>query len=386
MRSVLPSAGEPLSPHELARLPLLDKATLRARLSDLLPPALPEGDDIRWMSTSGTTGERQQLVRSMVDWDVAQTFTWALNRVIRGVLPAPFCKLTTPNCSGTECHLREMSRAERTQGLRLVLESYPDMASLPRARVERIADELATHRPDYLLADPTYLAILVDHVRRLGLELPRPRFVITSYELLSAVHRRAIEAAFACPVYDAYGASEFGALAVQCELGRYHVNPESYLLELLPHAGEAARMVVTTLDKRVMPLLRYDTGDLAIRATAPCTCGWSETEVLGSLEGRSADMIATVDGTPLTAAAVDRAIAPLARGIITYALVQHGPAAYRLEVLPAHDYDDGCMASLREGLEALLGAVAKIRIERRRELLPAPSGKFRLAYRTSGSA
>jgi phenylacetate-CoA ligase len=383
---VLPSpAPEPASPDDVASLPVLDKATLRTRLADLLPPVVPEGHAIVWMSTSGTTGERQQFARSRADWHVAQTFTWALNRVIRAVLPAPHCKLTTPSCSGTECHLHEMSRAERTHGQKLVLESYPDMASLPRSRVERIARELLEHRPEYILADPTYLAILVDHARRLRLDLPRPRFVLSSYELLSLVHRRAIEAAFECPVYDAYGASEFGALAVQCELGRYHVNPESYILELLPHAGGAARMVVTTLDKQVMPLLRYDTGDLAIRAAEPCTCAWSETEVLASLEGRSADMIAAADGTPITAAAVDRSLAPAARGIVTYQLVQHGPAAYRLEVLPAEDHDEAVLGGLRDALHALLGAGARIRIERFREILPAPSGKFRLAHRVPGS-
>jgi phenylacetate-CoA ligase len=241
------------------------------------------------------------------------------------------------------------------------------------------------HQPEYVLADPTYLAILVDHARRLRLELPRPRFVVSSYELLSAVHRRAIEAAFACPVYDAYGASEFGGLAVQCELGRYHVNPASYILELLPHAGEAARMVVTTLDKHIMPLLRYDTGDLAVSAAEPCTCAWSETDVLASLEGRSADMIAASDGRPLTAAAVDRSIAPVARGIVTYSLIQRAPADYRLDVLPAEDHDEAALRDLRDVLHALLGTDARIRVERCREILPGPSGKFRLACRISGA-
>ncbi len=366
-------------PEDVAHLPILDRSTLRERFPEFLPAGLPV-DDVVWMSTSGTTGERQQVARSLADWEAAQPWTWTLNRVIRDVLGGPYCRLTTPRCNGTECHQRPGSREERTNGPRLALETTHEIASLPPDRVERIVREMTEHRPEYLLVDPTYLAILVDHARRLRLPLPRVRFVLTAYELSSALHRRAIEEAFECPVYDAYGATEYGAIAVQCEAGRHHVNPRSVILEVLAGGGAPGRMLVTTLEKKVMPLLRYDTGDLAVRGETPCSCMWSETETLASLEGRAADAVRTTAGALVTAAAVDRAIAPSIRGVVTYCLVQQGPASYRFEFLPAHDHREGALAGAVAALHDLLGHEAKIRTERRREILPAPSGKFRLSY------
>ncbi|MCY1058893.1 hypothetical protein OV142_27690 [Nannocystis sp. SCPEA4] len=364
----------------LANLPVLAKSAVRAHLDEFLPASLP--DEVRWMSTSGTTGERQQIVRSPVDWEASQPWTWGLNRTIQAALGERYCRLTTPFCNGNECHLRGASRAERTQGRRLSLESGLDIASFAPSRIEQMAAELREHEPAYVLADPSYLAMFADQALRLGLRLPRPRFVLTAYELCSALHRRILERVFECPVFDAYGATEYGAVAVQCEAGRYHVNPECFILELAEDAesDDARELLVTTLDKQVMPLLRYATGDLARPGSAPCTCAWSETDTFASLEGRAVDSVRSTDGRRLTAGAIDRAVASAARGIVSYCLIQRGKASYRLEVLPAEDFLETSLPAVVEALRAVLGPGAQLRADRRRELLPASSGKFRLAY------
>lgn len=374
----LADAPEVDSLADLAQLPVLTRSTLREHFADLLPTG-PHAD-LLWMSTSGTTGERQQVARSQADWTASQAWTWSLNRAVQAALGAPFCRLTTPFCNATECHLKGASRSERTQGRRLALDTGIDIASWPAARVAALVEEMHSHDPAYLLVNPSYLALIVDHARRLRLRLPRPRFVLTAYELCGALQRQAIAAAFECPVYDAYGATEFGALILQCEHGRHHVNPQSYILELAPVAGAVASMRVTSLDKQVMPLLRYDTGDLAIAADTPCTCTWSETPTLASLEGRVSDAVTATDGALVTVGAVDRAIAAASPALVAYALIQRGPGDYRLEVLPRDDLESSQLSRVRDALLALLGAGARLRLERRPELLPGPSGKFRLAY------
>jgi phenylacetate-CoA ligase len=198
---------------------------------------------------------------------------------------------------------------------------------------------------------------------------------LTAYELCSELHRRRIREAFECPVFGVYGATEFGALALQCEAGRYHVNPESYIVELQPVAGAVGELLVTSLDKKVMPLLRYRTGDLAIAADGPCSCAWSETGTLASLEGRMADAISRADGERVTVGAVDRAVASATDEVVTYCVVQTG-RGYRFEYLPAEGFGGGSIDRVVEALRELFGG--EVRAERRRELLPAGSGKFRL--------
>lgn len=366
-------------PEDVAQFPILDKATVRARFEQLLPEQLP--DDVYWLSTSGTTGERQQVARSPADWQATQRATWALNPLVHAHRDSRYCRFTTPFCSGLECNVTHAPAAERTRGPRLLLSSGLDIASWTEARVRQTIDEMTEHEPTYLIVDPAYLAILIERARALRLSLPRVQFVLTLFELCSALHRRAIADAFACPVFDTYGATEHGPILLQCQRGTYHVNPESVIVEVdSPDAHGIGRMLVTTLCKTVMPLLRYDTGDLAIRGST-CDCPWSETDTLRSLEGRTVDCVTTTQAQRITPGMLDRALAPHLDGVVTYCLVQRNSASYRLELLPGHAFAPKCAERAVEVLHELLGADASIRVTHERELLPAASGKFRLAYR-----
>ena len=111
-----------------------------------------------------------------------------------------------------------------------------------------------------------------------------------------------IERVFEASPVDLYGLTEIGYVAWQCELrDALHVNAAAFLVEVLrdkrPAApGELGRVVVTDLRGRTVPLLRYDTGDLAVAAAGPCACGRS-TQLLGRMEGRSAGTVERGDGT-----------------------------------------------------------------------------------------
>jgi phenylacetate-CoA ligase len=368
-------------PEDVAKLPILDKRTVRARFEQLLPEQLP--DDVFWLSTSGTTGERQQVVRSPADWQETRQATWALNPLVQGSIDQRYCRLTPPFCSGLECHVTHAPVDVRRRGPRLLLSSGLDIASWPAARIAQTVEEMTAHEPGYLVVDPTYLAIVIERARVLRLKLPRVRFVLTLFELCSALHRRAISEAFECPVFDAYGATECGPIIMQCERGTYHVSPESVIVEVIsPDALGVGEMLVTTLHKSIMPLLRYDTGDLAIRGTSVCDCPCSETDTLRSLEGRLVDCITCTSGERVTPGAIDRVIAPELEGVITYCLVQRGPTAYRLELLPAQAFVAARSERAVEALHELLGPGATIHVTHERELLPAASGKFRLACRS----
>jgi phenylacetate-CoA ligase len=76
-----------------------------------------------------------------------------------------------------------------------------------------------------------------------------------------------------------YGLNEIGIVAVRCRAGRYHVNNEHCLVEIVDSEGRtcppgtSGHVLVTTLRNIASPLLRYDTGDIAEVADGPCPCG-----------------------------------------------------------------------------------------------------------------
>jgi phenylacetate-CoA ligase len=102
-------------------------------------------------------------------------------------------------------------------------------------------------------------------------------------------------------IADIYSSEEIGVIAFQCEEGRYHVQAENLLLEILDADGEPlppgqiGRVVITTLHNLAMPLIRYELGDYAALGGA-CPCGRS-LPVLDRIVGRRRNMIRLPDGT-----------------------------------------------------------------------------------------
>lgn len=123
---------------------------------------------------------------------------------------------------------------------------------------------------------------------------PGLRAVLCAADWLDPGLRHQVEESWDCLVLDHYGSTESafaGAVQCRCREGR-HVRALDLLLEIvhpvtgkvLP-AGETGELVITTLQRRAMPLLRYRTGDMASLLDGPCACG-SPLPRLGPVLGR----------------------------------------------------------------------------------------------------
>jgi|WetSurMetagenome_2_1015567.scaffolds.fasta_scaffold00011_20 phenylacetate-CoA ligase len=122
-------------------------------------------------------------------------------------------------------------------------------------------------------------------------------------ETLSDGARNILQEAFGCPVISRYSNMENGFLAQQCgdKCGEYHINTSGFYVELLDPdrdenvgSGLTGRIVVTDLFNFAMPLIRYDTGDMAVFSDQS-SCG-KLGPVFTSIEGRRVDFIYSTDG------------------------------------------------------------------------------------------
>ncbi len=109
--------------------------------------------------------------------------------------------------------------------------------------------------------------------------------------------RAAIEALWDADLYDFYGISDiFGASAGMCEeKDGLHLAEDHHLLEVLDPAtgapvadGQPGEMVLTTLQKRARPMVRFRTGDVVTRDDSPCHCGRTHARI--RVHGRTDDM------------------------------------------------------------------------------------------------
>ncbi|BBB91956.1 MAG TPA: phenylacetate--CoA ligase [Methylomusa anaerophila] len=153
-----------------------------------------------------------------------------------------------------------------------------------------------------MVSTPSYALHLAEAMETMGV---RPQDLALSSifcgaEAWSDGMRREIEASFGVKAYDVYGLSEIIGPGVSCDchvqdglhIQEDHFYPEVIdpeTGEILPD-GEIGELVLTTLTKEGMPMLRYRTRDLTALDRTPCPCGRTQIR-MKRVVGRSDDML-----------------------------------------------------------------------------------------------
>jgi phenylacetate-CoA ligase len=261
---------------ELRSFPLLTRRVLRERFSDLKSRDLGRR---RWreIPTGGSTGEPVWMIRdrASLQWDHAADMYY-LSTLLE--MPVSFY------LSHHRLFLWHR-RARRRSAVEVAAKLLGQCTYLEPNTVS--SDETLAHdvaivnraRPAVIWAVSSSLYELARFARHRDIRIHRPRFIISSVDMLYPAMRETIEQAFGCPVYNYYGAVEVGRVAAECKHHRLHVFTFNNHVEVLDPEnqtvapGEEGRLVLTPLHNRAMPLVRYDIGDTARVSRASCPCG-----------------------------------------------------------------------------------------------------------------
>jgi len=150
---------------------------------------------------------------------------------------------------------------------------------------------------------PSYALHLNDVIKDMGLSHRdfKLRLLIFGAEPYSEATRAKIVEAYRVDTYNCYGLSEMNGPGVAFECGAsdgMHVWEDNYIVEVIdPESGESlppgkiGEVVLTTLNREAMPLIRYRTRDLAfLYEDTSCPCGRNFRR-LSRIVGRADDML-----------------------------------------------------------------------------------------------
>lgn len=148
---------------------------------------------------------------------------------------------------------------------------------------------------------PSYALYIAETCQQMGIEpgtLPL-RIGLFGAEPWSANTRRELERAFGIKAYDSYGLSEMmgPGVAFECqEQNGLHIWEDAFIVEILDKngeqcaPGEKGELVLTTLCKEALPLVRYRTGDITAILADDCPCGRTAVRI-SKFFGRVDDML-----------------------------------------------------------------------------------------------
>ena len=117
-------------------------------------------------------------------------------------------------------------------------------------------------------------------------------------ENLLAQQAALIRQAFGVKPRQHYGMSEAVANFSECEQGRLHVDEDFAAVEFLPNPAGGYKIIGTNLSNLATPLIRYEVGDVASLADAPCDCG-RPGRVVAAVDGRKEDYVVLKNGSRL---------------------------------------------------------------------------------------
>ena len=275
---------------DLRRIPFTTKADMRANYPFGLVAGDMRQDGVRIHSSSGTTGTPTVIVHSQHDLD-----SWA-NLVAR-------C-LYTVGIRRTDVFQNSSGYGMFTGGLgfqygaeRLGALTVPAAAGNSKRQIKFITDFHTTA----LHAIPSYAIRLAEVIASEGIDPSSTslRTLVIGAEPHTDEQRRKIERLLGVKAYNSFGMTEMNGpgVAFECtEQNGMHIWEDCYLVEIIdPETGEpmpdgeVGEMVLTTLDRDMMPLLRYRTRDLTRILPGECPCGRTHRRI-DRIKGRSDDM------------------------------------------------------------------------------------------------
>ena len=167
---------------------------------------------------------------------------------------------------------------------------------------------------------PSYALYLAEEIRKRNIRHKlKLRLAILGGEAWTEEMRKEIEEALDVMAVDSYGLSEVvgPGVAMECpERKGLHGNWEHFIFEVVDPAtglpvpeGQEGELVITSLKKEAMPVIRYRTRDLTRLIRGKCSCGRDDVRI-DRVKGRCDDML-IIRGVNVFPSQVEAALAQL---------------------------------------------------------------------------
>lgn len=278
------------------QVPLLTKAELRAHLPNYIHPRSNQFQPIN-AHTSGTTGAGLKFITTAYSIKRQWAYWWRY-RSWHGIPFGEWCGIFGGRTIVSPHEEKAPFWRVNAVGKTVMYSQYhitPKHALLMLKDIQR-------RRLRWLHGYPSLLALLA----RVGIDSGLAgsidiQWITIGAENLLENQKILIQKMFGVLPLQHYGLSEAVVNISECPHKRLHVDEDFSFVEFVPRTdgGEGAHIVGTTLDNQAMPLLRYDTGDIAILPkdhNEMCSCGRSG-RLVSRIDGRKEDYLVLSDGS-----------------------------------------------------------------------------------------
>jgi phenylacetate-CoA ligase len=259
---------------------------------------------------------------------------------------------------------------------------------------ERQVSLISDFGANILCATPSYALNIAEVAEAAGFDLRRSplRCGLFGAEPWSEALRHDLQQQLGIKAVDIYGLSEIMGPGVACEChvmqSGLHGWEDHFLFEIIDpetlepmRSGEAGELVITTLAKDALPMIRYRTRDITRLDDSPCACGRTHVRIM-RVTGRDDDMLiirgVNVYPSQLEAVLVGfPGLSPHYQIVLTRAGALDAMTV-EVELTPDTPVDDDARArkeaEVRHHIKSMIGVTCDIAVKRQGEV-PRSQGK-----------
>jgi phenylacetate-CoA ligase len=352
-------------PEDLARLPFTVKTDLR----DTYPFGLfasPMEEIVRLHASSGTTGKPIVVAYTQGDLDVwteVMVRTFAACGLHRGDV--------VQNAYGYGLFTGGLGAHYGAEALGATV------IPISGGNTERQLMVMQDFGVTALCCTPSYFLHLLERAEELAIDFSRLRVGVFGAEPWSEAMRERIQTESGIRAYDIYGLSEIIGPGVGIECARQdglHLFEDHFYPEIVDTVtgepvpdGVEGELVLTTLSKQAMPMIRYRTRDVTAIVPEPCACGRTLRRIRRI--GRRSDDMIILRGVNVFPSQVETALLRVEGTLPHYQIIltrERGldQMEVKVEVTPEHFSDKiRALEGLQQRLEAALDQVLGLRVK-----------------------
>ncbi|MFH4910443.1 hypothetical protein ABVB28_09350 [Staphylococcus cohnii] len=249
--------------------------------------------------------------------------------------------------------------------------------NIDRNWMRKALKKISNEKHKVIITYPSIMNNLATYACEHQYEIKHIKGIITYGEKLDEKSSRNIYKAFNCKPLSRYSTEELGVLAnTKIDSNEMILNQVNYYIEILDEnnepvaEGNTGKVVVTDFNSHIIPLVRYDTGDLATLTSYKD--GLAHT--ISNIEGRKIETVYTTKGDALMPFNINIMMSKI-ENIYQFQFIQKGRKEYDLKILPKKCFDESKLNELKKQYKNLLGEDALININLVDKIETLKSGK-----------
>jgi len=390
-REIGAEPGDFRSLKDFAKFPTVTKRILQERLADLTASNITRAELVKGV-TSGSSGQPTHYIQEkssnrirtaagkrltgIAGYDLGQKLFY-LWRDSPFIIEGDQVRLATEVQKRPSSVLGKFKQAIHSrfgvenQTLRV------DPTLMTESEMANMYEQLRLFKPDVVISYVSTLYMFAQYLdsNRLVGEIA-PRSVIVSSETLYPYQRELLERVFRCSVYNRYGLSETGIVAIECPVRQgLHLNQEILHMESVPDLAGSSQLVVTDLINHGMPLLRYETGDSGRVIEERCACGRGLSRIV-DLSGRIIDLLPTRMGGYVNGQLF--ATFHWIEGVKQYQVIQEKLDAFKIRIVQTPAFVETNLTPMIEIIRKRFGGDTSIAVEYVESIPFTRGGKYKL--------